>query len=150
MKQLQMRQNAYEKSEARFLWAILRTSDPSEYVYPCGIQLTDYMPQRYQPGYWEKTDYPNLFPDRGLWSPGSMEQHITSALQFSADQVSKGTGILPPGENADYYETTLGYLENNGIRTYGCYVLATPGVLLEMLEKGTVSYVYLVDARIGI
>lgn len=150
MKQLQLLQNEYRISEARFLWAILRTSDPSEHVYPCGIQLTDYAPERYQTDYWKDTAYPNLFPDKGTWSPKSMEQHIRSALQFSADQVSKGTGILPPGDDADYYEKALRYLEDNGIKTYGCYILTTPEILLDMMADGTVSYVYLVDARIGI
>lgn len=150
MKQLQILTEENRKSDAHFLWAILRTSDPSEYVHPCGIQLTEYIPNRYQTDFWKDTAYPNLFPDRGTWTPKSMEQHIISSLQFSADQFGKGTGILPPGENEDYYETTLGYLEDNGIKTYGCYVLATPQVLLEMIENGTVSYIYLIDARIGI
>lgn len=150
MKQLQLLQNEYNLKEARFLWAILRTSDPAEYVHPCGIQLTDYIPERYQHDFWKDTAYPNLFPDRGTWSPRSMEQHITSMLQFSADQVSNGTGIVPQGEDADYYETALRYLEDNGIKTYGCYILTTPDVLLDMMEKGTVSYIYLVDARIGL
>ena len=150
MKQLQMLMDEHSKSEARFLWAILRTCDPSEYTDPCGIQLTDYVPNRYQTDYWKNTEYPNLFPDRGIWSPRSMEQHIISALRFSADQVRKGTGILPEGAVPDYYDNVLNYLANNGINTYGCYILATPDVLLELMEEGTVSYLYLMDARIGL
>ena len=150
MKQLMMFMDEFSKSEARVLWAILRTSDPSEHVYPCGIQLTDYVSERYHPDYWKDTSYPNLFPERWTWTPKSMEEHVLSTLQFSADQFIKGTGLVPQGETEEYYENTLRYLEENGIKTYGCYILTTPDVLLKMMENGTVSYVFLVDARIGL
>ena len=60
------------------------------------------------------------------------------------------SGLVPQGETEEYYENTLRYLEENGIKTYGCYILTTPDVLLKMMENGTVSYVFLVDARIGL
>ena len=79
-----------------------------------------------------------------------MENHIKSMLKFSADQVEKDQGILPPGEDAGYYTKTLSYIEQNGVKVYGSYVIATPQTLIEMIKSGEVSYVTITDARIGL
>lgn len=151
MKQLNSLTHQFDYDEARFLWAVLRSSDPSERNrHSCGIHLMDYRSERYEPEAWKDTAYPNLFTDRLNWSAKSMEQHVISMLQFSADQVKNGTGILPEGADPDYYQNVLGYMEENGVKAYGCYVITTPQTLLNMMEKGTVSHVYLTDAWIGI
>lgn len=150
MKQLKKLVDDVSKSDARVLWAILRTGEPSEYVYPCGIPLTEYESEHYQPDFWKDTAYPSLFPERGTWTHKTMEEHVLSSLQFSADQVRKGTGIVPEGETEEYYDQVIQYLQDNGIKAYGCYILTTPDVLLELMENGTAAYTYLVDARIGL
>lgn len=138
-------------NESRFLWAILRCNDSSDdYIPQCGVHLRDYRSDYYQPAAWEDTAYPDLFTDRYNWTGSIMEQHITSMLQFSADQVENGTGITSSGVTPEYYQAVLDYFEENGIKTYGCYVIASPKTLLAMMEHGDVSDVSLIDAWIGI
>ena len=147
----QLQQVTYRYAEdARFLWAILRNSDEANYIASCGVHLTDYRSEVYTPSLWKDTEYPNLFVDRFNWTSSDMEQHVTSMLQFSADQVQNGTGISPNGEDAGYYQQTLEYMEKNGIKSYGAYVIASPRTLLDMLDNGTVAYIRLLDARISL
>lgn len=139
--------NQYHASEANFFWAVLRSGDTGR---SCGIHLTEYHSQRYQPSLWNTTDYPDLFPDRLNWSAADMEQHVLSMLRFSSDQVKNGTGILPDWADADFYDTYLSYMEENGVKVFGCYVITSPKVLLEMLDGSKVSYIHLSDAWIGL
>lgn len=137
----------YSGSEANFIWAVLRSGDVGR---SCGIHLTEYNSQRYQPSFWDTTDYPDLFPERYNWSAADMEQHVLSLLRFASDQVQQGTGIIPDWADADIYNTYLAYMEQNGVKVYGCYVITSPKVLLEMLESGEVSYIDLSEAWIGV
>lgn len=150
MEQLQQLQYRHA-NRARFLWAILRCCDPAstEYITKCGVHLTEYMSERYDPAYWSDTPYPNLFVERYNWSYQDMEEHITSMLRFCDDQLQQGTGILPEGEDSHYYQQVLDYFEENGIKTYGCYLIASPQVFLELLDTETVCYISLTDAWIG-
>ena len=80
----------------------------------------------------------------------ALEDHITSLLRFSQDQVSKGTGIIPDTESgADYYQQILDYITTNGITSSGAYVITTPQALLELLEKDTISSIKVHDAWIS-
>ena len=137
----------YPRSEANFLWAVLRSGETG---LSCGIQLTEHLSARYQPDSWAATDYPELFPDRHNWSPADMEQHVLSILRFASDQAKNGTGIIPDWADPDIYDTYLAYMEENGVKVYGCYVITSPKVLLEMLESSKVSYVDLSKAWIGV
>lgn len=151
MEQLSELDHAYSSSEARFLWAILCSQDGSdEYRYPCGVHLTEYSSSRYNPTLWKDTDYPDLFVDRDSWTPQAMEQHILSMLKFSADQLEQGTGVVCENDDPNYYQKVLDYFEENGIKTYGCYIIATPETLLDLIDSGIVYYTCLIDAWIGI
>lgn len=81
----------------------------------------------------------------------NLETHFKALLQFSLDQHSSGTGI-DVGMNlyANYYEGVLNYVEENGVMTYGCYLVASPQQLLELLDSGTVSQVWPIDAWIAV
>lgn len=132
-----------------FLWAALRNDPEADHFSLCGVRLADYPSEQYLPSHWNNTDYPKLFLDVN-WTGQDMEQHVTSMLRFSADQFRAGTGFSPSGEDDTYYQKTLAYLEENGIRSYGAYVIATPSALLKMLEDGSAACINLIDARIGI
>lgn len=137
--------------ETLFTWAILRSCDASDDpTYPCGIPLTGTLAQsaRYSPHAWNNTEYRKLFVEPYNNSGTDLEQHVKSMLKFSADQLQKGEGILPPGADPDYYTKTLAYMEENGVKAYGCYVIARPETLLNMMDEG--MSVRLLDARIGL
>ena len=137
----------YSRSDANFIWAVLRSGDEGR---SCGIHLTEYMSARYQPDFWNGTAYPELFPERYNWSASDMEQHVLSMLHFASDQVKNGTGIIPDWADRDIYDTYLAYMEENGVKVFGCYVITTPKLLLEMLEDWDISYVHLSKAWIGV
>jgi len=141
----------YLPDEALFTWAILQNCDAADDpVFPCGIPLSGVQVQsaRYSPGFWNGTEYCKLFVEPFHNSGSDIEQHVKSMLKFSADQLQKGTGILPPGDDPDYYTKTLDYMEEKGVKAYGCYVIARPETLLAMMDEGMI--VCLLDARIGV
>lgn len=135
-------------------WVAIRTSDEAESVYPlCGMkpftstfannligEINDYYP---------KFSINNS--SSGYFSKANLERHFLALLNYSLDQVNKGTGILPeyskPSE--DYYRSILDYVAENGIYSYGCVITATPQMLLELLDDGTISGIHILDIWIG-
>lgn len=94
-------------------------------------------------------NYPNFTCSNYMRDPSNLEEHFTSILQYSSDQFEQGTGI-PVYWDQNYYRQVLDYVEENGIMTYGCYVITSPQMLLSLLDEGTISYVTLQDAWINI
>lgn len=148
MKELDWFTDQYTARDARFLWAALRTGESS--APSCGILLNEYASSHYQPEFWKNTDYPDLFPERYNWSHRNMEQHVLSMLQFSDDQITQGTGLIPDGTDAGFYRRALDYMHESGVKTYGCYLIATPEVLQELLTSSTVACIRLEKAWIGV
>lgn len=137
--------------DGRFIWAILRSGDASDGSNsPCGVHLMNSQWIKYSSDLWEDTAYPKLFVDPYFCTGKDLDQHVKSMLKFSADQLQKGEDIVPPGEDPDYYTKALDYMEENGVKAYGSYVIATPQALLEMMDEGLIAYIRLLDARIGI
>lgn len=79
----------------------------------------------------------------------SLEHHFMSLLQYSADQVEKGRGIAPYGEEG-LYADILDYVKENGVETYGVVVTASPQVLLELMDHDLVRNIRLIDGWIDI
>ena len=44
----------------------------------------------------------------------------------------------------------ISFMNENGVKAYGCYVIATPKALLEMLEESKVAHIDLGKAWIGV
>lgn len=81
----------------------------------------------------------------------NFETHFKTLLTFSQDQINAGRGI-PAGINLyqNYYADVLSFVEENGVMTYGCYVVCDARQLLELLDNGTASQIWPVDAWIDI
>lgn len=93
--------------------------------------------------------YPN-FSNHWEYPHGeALENHFKSLLRYSSDQCAKNEGV-PVWFGKDYYQTVLEYVEENGVMSYGTVVVASPQVLLELLDHGVISYVSLLDAWIDI
>ena len=136
---------------ARPLWAYIRTSAPEDgYTTPCGIHLQDYNSEPYKPHLWWNTDYPALFYSYLTANGKVLEQHFTSMLKFSRDQLAKGTGVVPPNGDENFYQNVLDYVEKNGVTAYGMTIIATPKVLYELMKKDIVYCLWLSDAWIGL
>jgi hypothetical protein len=79
----------------------------------------------------------------------SLEHHFKSLLRYSADQVEKGRGIAPNGHESVYTEI-LDYVEENGVKTYGVVVTASPQALLKLMDSDRVYEIRLVDGWLDI
>lgn len=79
-----------------------------------------------------------------------LEEHFKALLQFSADQVEKGRGLIIQYKGEDLFRYVLNYVEENGVLSYGCLVTGTPEGLLSMLEDGTASTLILTDGWIDV
>ena len=148
MKELDQFIHQYTPRSARFLWAALRTGET--YAPSCGILLNEYSSSHYQPEFWRNTDYPDLFPERYNWSHKNMEKHVLSMLQFSADQVALGTSLVPDGTDSGFFQRALNHMKEAGVKTYGCYVIATPEVLQDLLASSRIACISLEKAWIGV
>lgn len=140
--------SAQYRDDAQFIWAVLR--DGVVHNSKIGVHLAAPAGYQYQSKVWQEKGYPKLFGERYTWHGEDVQQHVKSMLKFMNDQLEKGQGILPSNEDPDYYAKTLRYMEEEGVKAYGCYVIATPQTLLKMIEDGVVSYVSMTDARIGL
>lgn len=79
----------------------------------------------------------------------SLEHHFKSLLRYSADQVEKGRGIAPYGHESVYTEM-LDYVEENGVKTYGVVVTASPRALLELMDSDQVYEIRLIDGWVNV
>ena len=80
----------------------------------------------------------------------AVEEHFKSLLQYSIDRQKEGVGLLPESElGEEYYDAVKDYIDENGIRTYGCSITAAPQQLLELLQDGTVCAVSIQDAWVA-
>lgn len=77
------------------------------------------------------------------------EQRFKSFLCYLHDQQQKGEGIEVP-HYPNYYADALQYVEENGVKVYGCYITASAKRLLEINEMDNVKYLYPVEAWINI
>ena len=81
--------------------------------------------------------------------PEQLEQHFISLLRYSADQMEKGRGIAHCGHET-LYDEILDYVEENGVKTYGVVVAASPQVLLELLDNDLIYSIRLADCWIDL
>lgn len=81
----------------------------------------------------------------------NLENHFKSLLKLSNDQYQAGMGIETGWSMYEnYYEGVLNYVEENGVMTYGCYVVGPPALFLELLDSGAASQVWPQDAWIHV
>lgn len=134
--------------EAYVCWVGIRNSPVDQQRYPlCGMKP-------FNGGYVVSgmNDYYPCFDIK--WqnqTAEDLETHFKSLLQFSLDQVNANAGIDNiNGQSGDYYKYVLEYVEESGVMTYGCYVVGTPQLFLDLLDSGIASQVWLQDAWIDV
>lgn len=135
-----------ESLEEGFLeWVAVRTYSMDHQLYPLmGIKpyvgglILEEMNEHYPYFDIKLNEDPEYFDD-----------HFKSLLQFSLDQLESGTGI----DRVNYaernqYEEALAYVEENGVYSYGAYIIAPASELLELLDNGTASQIWAQNAWI--
>lgn len=134
-------------------WIGIRAQKDGEDIYPlCGMKPF-YANDAERFGEINES-YPffSLFDlKKPVASSEAITQHFKSILNYSMDQTEKGSGLLPEsGLGTSYYQAVLDYVEENGVYAYGCSITTTSKQMLELMDDGTVSAVFLDDAWIGL
>lgn len=130
----------------KLTWVPIRCFEPTgEWTPSCGMS-----PRRdglvYNGLY---TDYPYFNLSLSGEEPAQLEQHFISLLEYSADRLEEGRGIIPY-DDPNLYRAILDYVDENGIYTYGCVVYGSPEALLKIMEDEDVCYISLTDAWLDV
>lgn len=132
-----------EWDEALVLWIGIRNAPEDQQLYP----LTGMAP--FMGGYVREIAN-NYYPDFEItngYTAEILQQHFISLLTFLKDQEDAGRGVgYTNGQN--YYENVLSYVEENGVKTYGCMIVGPSEMFLKMLDSGVASQVWIQDAWI--
>lgn len=129
-------------------WIGIRNSPEDQQCYPlCGMKP-------YVGGIVLKQvneHYPMFDVKSVDFTPEVLETHFKALLQFSQDQIESGMGIdVGYSCYEEYYAGVLAYVEENGVMTYGCYVVCDAKQLLEMLDNGMASQIWPMEAWIDV
>lgn len=129
-------------------WVGIRNAPEDRQCYPlCGMKP-------FMGGIvWDQVNeyYPYFDLKSTETSAENLETHFKSLLQLSLDQYNSGKGINVGWNMYDnYYEGVLDYVEENGIMTYGCYVVGSPQLFLELLDNCTASQIWIESAWIDV
>ncbi len=127
-------------------WVGIRNSQGTQQVFPlCGMK--PFSGGIHFEGINEHYPY---FDIKGMENtPEILEAHFQALLQYSQDQLDKGTGIpFDINSRKSYYQQSLDYIAEYGVYSYGCYVEGPPQLFLELLDSGVVSQVWILDIQI--
>lgn len=127
-------------------WVAIRTCDMDEQMYPlCGMKPTA------SGVVWDSVnEYYPCFDIKAEEETGELfEKHFLSLLQFSIDQLETGRGIETTNyRDTSYYQRALDYVEENGVCSYGAYIVAPASELLALMDSGVASQIWPQDAWI--
>ena len=131
-------------NDVQITWLAVRTGEISDGYEPfCGMSIYGGRPYSLV-----DLEY-RCFSGAASLNQESLEHHFLSLLRYSADQVEKGRGIARHGDEGLYTEI-LDYVEENGVKTYGVVVTASPESLLKLMNCDRVYEIGLVDGWLDI
>lgn len=118
------------------MWIAVRNSGPETQLNPpCGFDYVHSGMVRTEMNAF----YPNFEMEKKD-DPKAMEQHFVSLLRFMKDREEAIRSVGEP--NILYYHKVLDYVQENGVKSYGCTLKASPKTLLHLLDEGIVSQVW--------
>lgn len=142
-------------NDTGYYWTAIRHTDEADKSVRCGFNsesYTDQFPEanEHYPAFSERQAYEDTNTSYEQWSTKEItySAHFKSMLKFMDDQLKNGTGIPAPASSTgevdmEYYANALSYVEEHGVMAYGCYIIASPQHLLEILNREDVLYVQL-------
>ena len=144
-------------NDTGYCWTAIRHSDEVDNSVRCGFSsgsYTDQFPEANEqyPAFSERKAYEdrNIGYEHLNTKAETYTAHFKSLLKFMDDQLKQGTGIPAPASGTgevdmDYYANALAYVEEHGVMAYGCYIVASPSHLLEIMEREDVLMVIPVE-----
>lgn len=132
--------------ELNVVWAAIRTqdADPEDLHRTIGISFA-----RSHAGEGINDAYPQFILTHYEPTGATLEEHFKSLLKFSSDRMAEGQAVIQ-WLNGDFYQEVLDYVEENGVKAYGCIVTGTPETLLNLLNSGSILDLQLMDAWIDV
>jgi len=137
-------------AQTGFYWTAIRCYEDTEENYQlphCGLGTGGYVYTKEMNLHYPNFDGSRYPEDDYGYSVGStvytkqLETQFHSQLSFMRDMCREGRGI---GDQA-FYENALAYIEENGIKVYGCFIVCSPQSLLEVMEMENISGVFIED-----
>ena len=144
-------------NDTGYCWTAIRHTDEVDNSVRCGFtsgSFTDQFPEanEHYPAFSEHQAYEDrkIGYEQSSTKEETYTAHFKSLLKFMDDQLKKGTGIPAPASGSgevdmDYYANALAYVEEHGVMAYGCYIVASPSHLMEIMEREDVLIVIPVD-----
>ena len=149
-------------NQTGYCWTAIRHSADMDNTVRCGISSASYTTQfpeanTQYPAFSEFHAYQELKVSgfNYSWAEQTYAAHFKSLLRYMDDQLKQGTGIPAPASGTgivdpEYYANALAYVEENGVMAYGCYIYASPQVLLEILQREDVLMICLTEGWLNI
>lgn len=142
-------------AQTAYYWTAIRCYEDTEENYRlphCGLGTGGYVSAREMNLHYPNFDGSSYPEDDYGYSADSpayarrLETQFRSQLTFMRDMCQDGRGI---GDQT-FYENALTYIEENGVRAYGCFIVCSPQSLLEIMEMENISGVFIEDFWLGI
>lgn len=129
------------------VWAAIRTQEPKTGGVHSAVGIS--FRQSHTDG-----GINDIYPEFRLYyfepDGNTMDTHFKSLLKFSSDMMLEGKGVVFWHEDHNFYEEALAYVEENGVKAYGCIVTSSPETLLALLDSGDILDMELMDAWIDV
>lgn len=144
-------------NDTGYCWTAIRHTDGVNNSVRCGFasgSFTDQFPEANEqyPAFSERKAYEdrNIGYEHSGTKAETYAAHFKSLLKFMDDQLKQGTGIPAPASGTgetdmNYYADALAYVEEHGVMACGCYIIASPQHLLEIMEREDVLIVIPVE-----
>lgn len=129
------------------IWAAIRTQTPRTGTVHNTVGISFVL----QPNSGGINDtYPEFMLSYFDPSGVTLEEHFKSLLHFSSDMMPERKAVVYWSENHNFYQEALSYVEENGVKAYGCIVTGSPQTLLALLDSGDILDMQLIDAWIDV
>jgi hypothetical protein len=136
-------------SKLNFLWAGIRNAPEGIQRLPlCGMELTGTGP------IYDKINasYPafelSMLPNKKALSAADYENHFTSLLRYVTDHPAFLNAL--DASDMAYYRSVLGYITENGVKTYGVLVVGSAADILALKNTGVVSQIWPMGAEVSL
>lgn len=144
--------NDIRKDDGHITWIGIRNCDPSEQRYPL-FGIAPFI------GGYVREEVNEIYPyfdvkhvKDGEMTEEILRTHTDSILSLCIDLHGKGLpdAFVTGNTHLPYLEDIRGYLNENGLSSYGCYITAPAKVFIGLLDNGIASQVWPEDAYIDL
>lgn len=139
-------------SDVNFIWAGVRTSNPNEPAKDITGFSLDFTNDRVALNNPDEERYPafnflewvanngDKSSKRSMWAQ-SYEIHYKTILKYMIDRKEATDVLFYNNLNTEYYQSSLDYVEENGVNTFGVLVYANAEDTIELIENEEIKTV---------